>query len=217
MRSALRFLALSFCALALLACSSGDERKSSRRQSREFSDAPVSCSVDPRRFAEAEPVRDFSEGRSCGVRNGWRVTAINGVRLSQPSIFNCAVLYSMSHWLERSMQPASEDAFGERIVKIEVPSAYACRTRNNKFGAKMSEHARGNAIDISSFTTESGEKISVLKDYGRWGRKAKFMRRIREEACGPFKTVLGPGSDRYHKDHFHFDRQRHRSGGAYCR
>jgi len=30
-------------------------------------------------------------------------------------------------------------------------------------------------------------------------------------------TVLGPGSDRYHGDHFHLDLANRRSGKAYCK
>ena len=33
---------------------------------------------------------------------------------------------------------------------------------------------------------------------------------------GGFGTVLGPESDQFHQDHFHFDTARHR-GGPYCR
>jgi hypothetical protein len=42
------------------------------------------------------------------------------------------------------------------------------------------------------------------------------LRRIYKAACPYFRTTLGPGSDGYHEDHFHFDTSA-RSGGAYCR
>ena len=32
---------------------------------------------------------------------------------------------------------------------ITVPSHYACRTRNSQRGARLSEHAKGNAIDMA--------------------------------------------------------------------
>jgi hypothetical protein len=38
---------------------------------------------------------------------------------------------------------------------------------------------------------------------------------MRKAACGPFNTVLGPGSDPFHGDHFHLDTARGR--GPYCR
>ena len=45
-----------------------------------------------------------------------------------------------------------------------------------------------------------------------------FLRDVRKAGCGPFTTVLGPGSDSYHSDHFHFDlAQRGKSGRSlYC-
>jgi hypothetical protein len=103
------------------------------------------------------------------------------------------------------------------VVGIDVPSAFACRPRNNARGAKLSEHGMGNAIDISVFHLASGRKVSVLQDWGGPNDSSAFLKNIRREACGPFKTVLGPGSDSHHRDHMHFDLQVHRSGGSYCR
>ncbi|MCA1776908.1 MAG: extensin family protein [Loktanella sp.] len=41
------------------------------------------------------------------------------------------------------------------------------------------------------------------------GADAALQKRIREESCKIFSTVLGPGSDPAHDNHFHFDiRQR---------
>ena len=42
------------------------------------------------------------------------------------------------------------------------------------------------------------------------------MRKMHRTACGPFGTVLGPDSDRFHRDHFHFDTAKYRSG-PFCR
>lgn len=51
-----------------------------------------------------------------------------------------------------------------------------------------------------------------------WGSRAggPILERIHRAACGPFGTVLGPRSDRFHQDHIHVDTARNR-GGAYCR
>jgi hypothetical protein len=130
---------------------------------------------------------------------------------------NCAVANGAAHWLESTVQPAAEDAFGERVVKIKVPSSFACRPRNNQRGAKLSEHGMGNAIDVSHFILASGREVSVLNDWGGDSDARGFLRRVRSEACGPFKTVLGPGSDVHHKDHLHMDLQQHRNGGSYCK
>jgi hypothetical protein len=87
---------------------------------------------------------------------------------------------------------------------------YSCRGRNNIKGAKISEHGKGRAIDISAFILSSGKVFTVAQDYN------KLLRRIYKAGCGYFMTTLGPGSDGYHEDHFHFDTSA-RKGGAYCR
>ena len=111
----------------------------------------------------------------------------------------------------------------ERAAKIDVDSeiasiapvaSYACRTRNSRPGAKLSEHAKGNAIDIAAFTFSDGANISVLN--GWRGEGSTYLRRVWKSACGTFGTVLGPESDRFHQDHFHFDTAKH-FGGPYCR
>jgi hypothetical protein len=199
-------LALLALCVVLTACSS---KKEKRREA----DPPVSraayCPADLTRFADAKKINDFGNARGCHVRNAWEVRSIAGVSLSQDSVFNCSTVHTTARWLHDVVQPAAEDWFGERVVEIEVPSAYACRTRNSRFGAKLSEHARGNAIDVSAFILESGERVSVLSDWNGSRKKRKFLRTVREEACGRFKTVLGPGADRFHKDHLHFDLQAH--------
>ncbi len=214
MRNNILVPALLALCVVLTACSSKKEK--ARRD-----DPPVSraayCPSDLTKFAYARKISDFGNARSCHVRNAWEVRKIAGVALNQDSTLNCQTVHTTALWLQDVVQPAAEDWFGEKVVKIEVPSAYSCRSRNSQRGAKLSEHARGNAIDVSAFILESGERVSVLSDWNGSRKKEKFLRQVRQEACGRFKTVLGPGSDSHHKDHFHFDLQAHRSGGAYCR
>jgi hypothetical protein len=39
---------------------------------------------------------------------------------------------------------------------------------------------------------------------------------VRKAACGPFRTVLGPGADADHSLHFHFDLEPRKSKSAFC-
>ena len=87
---------------------------------------------------------------------------------------------------------------------------------NSQRGAKLSEHGQGDAIDIAGFTLANGREVVVARDYYGNAQDQRFLRTIRAQACGPFHTVLGPGSDPFHRDHIHLDRQHERSGGAYC-
>ncbi|MFC6587279.1 extensin family protein [Sulfitobacter pacificus] len=104
---------------------------------------------------------------------------------------------------------------GGGLSSLRVAAHYACRTRNNQKGAKLSEHGKGRAIDISGFRLADGSEVSVLKGWNA-RRYSKAMRRMHKGACGPFGTVLGPKANRFHLDHFHFDTARYRSG-SYCK
>lgn len=150
---------------------------------------------------------------ACGVSDAYRVQSVAGVQLSQSAILNRRTLDQLEIWLRDHAIPAIGKQ-GGGLVAITVPSHYACRTRNSIPGARLSEHARGRAIDISAFVLADGSRLTVLNDWS--GANSRVMRRLHASACGPFGTVLGPNSDRHHRDHFHFDVADYRSG-PYCR
>jgi hypothetical protein len=207
-------LPLCFAGFALAACS--DDTPIKQFETKGLVPPAGLCTSDPARFSDAKRVADIDLGNGCFVHNAYSVRGLAGVNFNQSVTFSCGVANTTAHWLESVVQPAADDAFGEHVVGVDVPAGFACRPRNNVRGAKLSEHGMGNAIDISAFTLESGRKVTV--EQGWFGdRDAKgFLRQVRAEACGPFKTVLGPGSDVHHKDHIHLDLQHHRSGGTYC-
>ncbi|MGC1494837.1 MAG: extensin family protein [Sulfitobacter sp.] len=152
--------------------------------------------------------------RGCGVENAVRVRSVSGVTLSQSSVMDCVTANALKSWLDKSAKPALSRK-GGGLKSLRVAAHYACRTRNNKKGAKISEHGRGRAIDISAFRLADGSEVTVLKG---WNAKStsKAMRQMHKGACGPFGTVLGPKANRFHLDHFHFDTARYRSG-RYCK
>ncbi len=177
----------------------------------------AACMSDPARLGRMSKMPDIRERNGCQVRDRYDVQEIAGVSFSQAATMNCGMVEPLNSWLENIVQPASQNQFGERVVAVNVAASYSCRPRNNVRGAKMSEHGFGNAIDISSFTLESGRQVSVLDDYYSWGKAGKFLKTVREDACNDFSTVLGPGSDRAHRNHIHLDLQNRRSGRSYCR
>jgi hypothetical protein len=173
------------------------------------------CLVDPRQVGEAAKIEDINEGNGCRVRNAWSVRSIAGVSFSRPAVVNCGVIGPLDDWMLNTVQPAAQQSFGERVVGVDVAASYACRARNNEWGARMSEHGFGNAIDISGFTLESGRKVTVREGWREGGPESDFLREARRDACGDFHTVLGPGVA-HHGDHFHLDLANRRSGKAYC-
>ena len=57
-----------------------------------------------------------------------------------------------------------------RIVRIETFGTYACRTRDNIPGAKLSEHAFGNALDVAAFRLADGREIIYFDEAPGSGR-----------------------------------------------
>ncbi|MXQ08490.1 extensin family protein [Alphaproteobacteria bacterium GH1-50] len=150
----------------------------------------------------------------CGVRNAWVVTEVSGVRLSRPAIMTLETAEALDQWVRTTAIPAVGNR-GGGLVELTVAAHYACRTRNSRPGARLSEHSRGRAIDISSVVMRDGSRVTVLTGWND-GRDGRLLRRLHRGACGLFGTVLGPESDRFHQDHFHFDLASYRSG-PYCR
>lgn len=151
---------------------------------------------------------------ACGIRDAWVVTEVSGVKLSRPSIMTIETAEALDTWVRRTAIPAVGNR-GGGLSELTVAAHYACRTRNSRAGARLSEHAKGRAIDISSIVMKDGSRVTVLRGWGS-GRDGRLLKELHRGACGPFGTVLGPNSDRHHRDHFHFDVADYRSG-PYCR
>ncbi|MEP4196700.1 MAG: extensin family protein [Aliishimia sp.] len=158
----------------------------------------------------------FVPGRinGCGIKDAVKIRAVSGISLSQEAVVDCGTAKALKSWVNKSAKPALRNT-GGGLKQLKVAAHYACRTRNNQAGGKISEHGRGRAIDISGFHLNDGSLVTVLKGWNA-PSTSKAMRKMHKDACGPFGTVLGPNSDRFHKDHFHFDTARYRSG-PYCR
>lgn len=152
--------------------------------------------------------------RGCGIAEPVRLRAVDGITLSTPATVNCETARALQTWVQRSVVP-TVGRTGGGVASLRVVASYACRTRNNQPGARISEHGRGNAVDIAGIGLANGDELTVLSDWGG-GRDGRMLRDMHRGACGPFGTVLGPNSDRFHRDHFHFDVASYRSG-PYCR
>lgn len=134
------------------------------------------------------------------------------VELAPAALMNCRMAEAAARFVKDVAAPAAEAGLGSPLKSIAQASAYVCRPRHN--GQKMSEHAFGNALDIAGFTLRDGTVVEVGPSPPH--RQAGFLDTVREKACGPFKTVLGPGSDADHATHLHLDLEPRRNGGTFC-
>ena len=151
---------------------------------------------------------------ACGIDSGVRVRSVAGVTLRPAALMDCRTAGALKRWVTSGVKPAVGQT-GGGASSLRVVSHYSCRFRNSASSGRLSEHAFGRAIDIAGIGLRSGREITVLTDWGR-GEAGRQLREMWRAACGPFGTVLGPNSNRFHRDHFHFDTARYRSG-SFCR
>jgi hypothetical protein len=171
------------------------------------------CGVSGIQGSTIPPITSNVQG--CGIANPVRVTAVDGVALSKAAVLHCDTARALHAWVRDGLRPAI-GATGGGPEQLRVAAHYICRTRNHQRGAAVSEHGRGRAIDISAIRLKSGEIITVLAGW-RDARQGRILRAMHQAACGTFATTLGPGSDGYHEDHFHYDTAQRRTSRAICR
>lgn len=129
----------------------------------------------------------------------------------------CAVDAGLAMWIRHGIQPAAERLLGSPVASVEHFGTSNCRRIGGGSDGNWSEHATGNAIDISAFVLEDGRRISVLKDWMSGGEKAAFLHAVRDAACQSFSTVLSPDYNAAHANHLHLDQAQRAGGWAACR
>jgi hypothetical protein len=176
--------------------------------------------MPPRPAADQPPFRAMS-ARAAGVQSmvpmsRSAVSALGPVEIKPAATLACPMVSALDRWIIDSVQPAARRWFRQPVVEIRQISAYSCRGMNGQPGARISEHAFGNALDISSFTLADGRRITVKNGWRGSPEEQGFLRDVQGAACEQFNTVLAPGSNRFHYDHFHFDLMRRASGNRIC-
>jgi hypothetical protein len=117
-------------------------------------------------------------------------------------ILNCHFASVLAAWIREVVSPVAASLLGSPIDAMVTGPGYQCR---NRAGGKLSEHAIGNAVDISHFQLADSRRITIEALPRVEGAEREFLRAISASACGYFTTVLGPGSDTAHSDHLHVD------------
>ncbi len=203
------------------------------------------------------------------------------VEIDPPATVTCALA-------ARRSAPGSARPSSPRHARYSARPSSSCTTRPPMPAATamaatttpLSEHALANALDISEFVFQSGERVTVLASWPRvvavpplplpnpirvavatgdppvaqhaqpaiepdhrHGRprrsptrsrqppplagaasaetraartaKSDFVRKVHDDACNIFGTVLGPEANDAHKNHFHLDMKARRRS-AFC-
>ena len=170
-----------------------------------------------------DPLPPLGNAGGCGTAAPILLRAIGPTRIVPPAEVNCDLAAALHGWVTSSLQPSAKEYLKKDLTVINNASAYVCRRRNGLASGKMSEHGIANAFDIASLQFSDGSTTSIKGDWAGaaqmlgFSAKGNFLRRLRSDACIRFTTVLGPGSDAHHGDHFHVDLAKRRGGYRLCK
>lgn len=214
----LSFIALGLLALGLAGC--GKFQKAQRAAWRDQAEAacmarkevPLSAYVSLR----GKPIDGPG---TCGMEQPLRVSAFGGgsIALTSNATLGCPIVSTTDKWLAEVVQPAAMNILGAQVIEIRAGS-YSCRAMNNGTGTRRaSEHSFGNAVDVFSFRLNDNRVVTVKNGWRGAPEEQAFLREVFVGACQMFSTVLGPGADAFHYDHFHIDLARHAKGRQICR
>ena len=105
-----------------------------------------------------EPRQSFAEG-ACRVHGPVLVSGLpDGVDVSPPALMTCPMAEGLARWILDTVLAAAERHFQTAPTKLVIGTSYECR--NQRSGAKLSEHAFGNGVDVMGF--EFHKRASAL-------------------------------------------------------
>jgi hypothetical protein len=166
-----------------------------------------------------EALAPIDDKGGCIIAAPLRVDAVvlanNAKVVLSPAVIMRASLASVvADWVREDL--ASAIAKGDRLISIEGAGGYECRSRDRIAGAKLSEHATGNALDLHALRTANGKFFVIAASKEDSDEVKAFRALVKKTACKRFATVLGPGADRFHAEHLHVDLAVRRNGMHLC-
>lgn len=185
-------------------------------------DKPAAGSACIARFEErggvSLPIAAENTSGECGIEDpvSFRtVTMPDGSKVEFDSAITvrCAFALDIVDWVRDDLSPAAAAA-NSKLSRLVGVGGHACRPRNGAAGAPISEHASGNAMDLSGLVLQDNR--SVMFNNNRDDGTSALREHVQKSACARFTTVLGPGSDSSHKDHLHLDMRRRKGDFKIC-
>jgi hypothetical protein len=177
----------------------------------------IACRRDLKRLGvQFRSLAPIDDGGACRVDFPVEVSAIGSVRMKPAATLSCAMAATFARWTRKELVPSARWRYLSGVKTIHQGSSYSCRNIRGSRG-KPSQHSVGNALDIMRIELNNGKDIDVRKPGWFAFRQRGFLNNVRADGCDYFTTVLGPGYDYDHRNHFHFDIMPRKNGYVACR
>ncbi len=158
----------------------------------------------------SRPNRPVSADARCAIEDAVQLDHLRDgnavLRWPDRPVLACTAAERFAGFSRDAIKPMARAMLGGDLVALGTGNGFDCRPRNRQAGARLSAHGQGLAVDIAWFELEGRRRISVETPGSDAERR--FLGAVRRAACGWFTTVLGPGSDAAHANHFHLDAER---------
>jgi hypothetical protein len=164
-------------------------------------------------FRSLAPIDD---GGACRIDFPVEVSAIGSVEMKPAATLSCDMAATFARWTRKELVPSARWRYLSGVKTIHQGSSYSCRNIRGSRG-KPSQHSVGNALDIMRIELNNGKDIDVRKPGWFAFRQRGFLNTVRADGCDYFTTVLGPGYDYDHRNHFHFDIMPRKNGYVACK
>lgn len=166
--------------------------------------------------AKYAPLNDRYYAPGCQAVGSVRLDRLQGDKgqfaLANLGPVSCPLAERFAGWARFGVDRAARQILGSPLARIETMGSYACRSVGGS--ARLSAHARAEAIDVGGFVLADGRRISVRTGWsGSSSQERAFLRTVHQSACKRFGTVLGPGYNAAHADHLHVEL----GAGTFCR
>ncbi len=165
-------------------------------------------------FRDLSPIND---GGACRIDWPVQVTSLPGsIEMKPAATLTCDMALAFATWTKKELTPSARWRYLSGVKTIHQGSSYSCRNIRGT-GGVASEHSKGNALDVMRIELRNGRDIDVRKPGWFAFRERSLLNNVRTGGCSYFTTVLGPGYNADHADHFHFDIKNRRNGYVACR
>jgi hypothetical protein len=166
------------------------------------------------------PVPQPATSSTCQIDTPVRLNSLSTkagvVKLPDLPTVRCDFALKLSQFVDKRVQPLAQQSVGSAVVTMGTGPGFDCRGRNGDSSAKMSEHAIGDAVDIVYIKFANKTQMLVKDALNVQSTSFAFLRDVRAAACDEFTTVLGPGANKAHAEHFHIDLEARNGGYRLC-
>lgn len=177
-----------------------------RYKLRQMANEPQACLAILRQASDKGMI-SFREQNNvagkCPLDAPVRVTQFGDVRLSSSFLASCPLALSSAMYVQQRAKLVAASIMKSELTRIDHLGSYACRNIYNRPGARLSEHATADALDISGFRFANGQHITVLKGWNEQNARGETLRALFDQSCPYFGNSLGPDYNAAHANHFH--------------